>query len=151
MVTAMSDVTPGAGGSDAPAGLTLDASALIAFERRRRSVLALLSEANRTSTPLRIPATALAHVARAPDRQVLLSRLLRAGHTTVVALDQPAAIAAGRLLAATGTSDIGDAHLVCTARHHGDVIVTQDVDDLAELLSDENGDPEASDVRLVAV
>lgn len=114
-------------------GLTLDAGALIALERRQRSLIALLAAADKSSRSVTIPATVLAQVIRDPQRQVVLTRLLRTSSTSVVSLDHPASTAVGRLLAASGTSDIADAHVVVAARERGDTIITGDPDDLHHL------------------
>ena len=60
-----------------------------------------------------------------------LSKLLKA--VEVQPLDVAAARAVGTLLAATGTSDIVDAHVVLVARQHRAVILTSDPDDLRRL------------------
>lgn len=73
-----------------------------------------------------MPATVLAQAIRRPERQV---RLVRQPTTDVVALDRVAATNVGRLLAASGTSDIVDAHVVC-ARRVDQHVVTSDPDDL---------------------
>jgi predicted nucleic acid-binding protein len=65
-------------------------------------------------------------------------RLLAASSTHVADLDRVAATAVGRLLAASGTSDIADAHVVVTARGHGHTVITSDADDIRRL------DPEVS-------
>jgi len=51
----------------------------------------------------------------------------------VVALDQRDAIAVGRLLAHTGTSDVIDAHVVICAKRAEQSVVTSDAADLAAL------------------
>jgi hypothetical protein len=48
-------------------------------------------------------------------RQARLARLIRQPTTDVIALDRVDATSAGRLLAASGTSDIADAHVVICA------------------------------------
>lgn len=113
--------------------VVLDAGALIGLERGNRAVIMLLERARDRGRRVTVPATALAQAVRAPARQAGLSRLVRQPTTQVVPLDRVDAISVGRLLAASGTSDIADAHVVvCTARVGGQV-VTSDPDDLRTL------------------
>jgi hypothetical protein len=114
-------------------GVTFDAGGLIALERHDRRVIALLARATETSAQITIPATALAQAVRDPGRQARLSRLVRQPTTSLVPLDRPDAVAVGRLLALTGTSDIVDAHVVITGRRVGQRVVTSDPGDLRRL------------------
>lgn len=114
-------------------GVTLDAGALIALERADRRVLVLLSRAVETGATITVPAPALAQVVRQPTRQVRLARLVRQPTTDTVSLDRAHAIQVGRLLAASHTSDITDAHVVVCARRAGQAVVTSDPDDLQHL------------------
>lgn len=114
-------------------GLTLDAGALIALDRDDRRVIALLARAHETNRAVTIPASALAQAVRAPHRQARLARLVRQPTVDVVALDRVDAVHVGRLLAATGTSDVVDAHVVVCARRAGTAVVTSDPDDLRRL------------------
>lgn len=114
-------------------GVTLDAGALIALDRDDRRVLALLARAQDTSARVTIPATALAQAVRNPARQARLVRLVRQPATEVVALDRVDATSVGRLLAASGTADVVDAHVVLCARRTGQAIATSDPDDLHHL------------------
>jgi len=123
-------------------GVTLDAGALIALERDDRRVLVLLARARETGARVTVPATALAQVVRAPDRQVRLARLVRQPTTDVVPLGRVDATSVGRLLAASGTADIVDAHVVICARRTAQHVATSDPEDLRVL------DP---DLRVVRV
>ena len=123
-------------------GVTFDAGGLIALDRNNRRVLVLLARARETGTRVIIPATALAQAVRRPDRQVRLARLIRQPGTEVVSLDRVDATNVGRLLAASGTSDITDAHVVICARRSGQHVVTSDPADLRAL------DP---DIRLITL
>lgn len=114
-------------------GVTLDAGALIAVDRDDRRVIALLVRAQETSARVTIPATALAQAVRNPARQARLARLVRQPTTDVVALDRVDAIGVGRLLAASGTADVVDAHVVLCARRTGQAVATSDPDDLHHL------------------
>lgn len=123
-------------------GVTFDAGGLIALDRDDRRVVVLLARAAQTNVTITVPATALAQAIRRPERQARLARLIRQPGTAVVALDRVDATNVGRLLAASGTSDITDAHVVVCARRSAQRVVTSDPDDLRRL------DP---DVELVAL
>jgi len=115
------------------AGMTMDAGALIAVDRNERRVLVLLARARETGSRVTIPASALAQAVRRPERQARLARLLRQPTTDVVPLDRVDATNVGRLLAASGTSDVVDAHVVICARRARQQAVTSDPDDLRAL------------------
>jgi siroheme synthase len=114
-------------------GLTLDAGGLIGLDRNDRRIVVLLARAAQTSAPITVPASALAQAVRRPERQVRLARLVRQPTTTVVPLDRVDATSVGRLLAASGTSDIVDAHVVICGRRSGQRVVTTDPGDLRRL------------------
>ena len=114
-------------------GVTLDAGALMALERSDRRVIALLARATATDGTVTIPAAVVAQVIRDPARQVRTSKLIRQPNTRLPALDAAAAIQVGRLLAASRTTDVVDAHVVLCAREAEDAIVTTDPRDLARL------------------
>lgn len=123
-------------------GITLDAGALIGLERQDRRVLVLLERARQTGGRVTIPATVLAQVVRRPERQVSLLRLAHQVTTDLVALGRADAVSVGRLLAASSTTDVVDAHVVVCARRTRQVVVTSDPSDLHHL------DPT---LRLVAI
>ena len=114
-------------------GVTLDAGGLIALDRNDRRVVVLLARARETGARVTIPASALAQAIRRPERQVRLARLIRQPATDVLALGRVDATHVGRLLAASGTSDIADAHVVICARRAGQPVVTSDPGDLRQL------------------
>lgn len=114
-------------------GVTLDAGPLIQLDRGHRRVVVLLARANETARPVIVPGSALAQAIRDPARQARLARLLRQPRTQVVPLDRVDATQVGRLLAASGTSDIADAHVVICARRSQTKVVTSDADDLRRL------------------
>jgi hypothetical protein len=114
-------------------GLTFDTEGLIALDRNDRRVIVLLARAAQTSAPITIPATALSQAIRRPERQVRLARLIRQPNTDVVALDRVDATSVGRLLAASGTADVVDAHVAICGRRSGQRVVTSDPDDLRRL------------------
>ena len=115
------------------AGMTMDAGALIAVDRNERRVLVLLARARETGSRVTVPASALAQAVRRPERQGRLARLIRQPTTDVVPLDRVDATNVGRLLAASGTSDVVDAHVVICARRARQQAVTSDPDDLRAL------------------
>jgi hypothetical protein len=114
-------------------GVTMDAGALIAVDRGDRQVLVLLARARETGAVVTVPATALAQAIRRPERQARLARLIRQPGTDVISLDRVDATSTGRLLAASGTSDIADAHVVICARRASQPVVTSDPGDLRAL------------------
>jgi hypothetical protein len=115
------------------AGVTFDAGGLIALDRNDRRVIVLLARALETRSRVTVPASALSQAMRRPERQARLSRLIRQPSTDVIALDRVDAVHVGRLLAASGTSDVVDAHVVVCARRAAQRVVTSDVDDLNTL------------------
>lgn len=121
---------PGARAAAVIRGVTLDAGALIAFDRRDRRVVALIREVEAAEGRITVPATALSQALRSPVRQARLMRLLRQPVTDTLALDRADAATVGQLLAASGTADIADAHVVVCARRAGTPVATSDADDL---------------------
>lgn len=93
----------------------------------------LLARARQTGAPVTVPASALAQAIRKPEHQARLSRLVRQPSTQVANLDRVDATSVGRLLAASATSDIADAHVVICARRAGQPVVTSDPGDLSRL------------------
>ena len=79
-------------------------------------MLVLLARARETGATVTVPATALAQAIRRPDPQARLTRLIRQPTTYVANLDRVDATNVGRLLAASRTTDIADAHVVICAR-----------------------------------
>jgi predicted nucleic acid-binding protein len=123
-------------------GVTFDAGGLIALDRADRRAVVLLARAHETDARVTIPATALAQAVRRPARQVRLARLIRQPTTDIIDLGRVDATNVGRLLAASRTSDIVDAHVVICARRSGQQVVTSDPADLRAL------DP---DIRLITL
>jgi hypothetical protein len=115
------------------AGITLDAGGLIALDRGDRSTVVLLARAAETNSTITVPTTALAQAIRRPERQARLARLIRQPTTDVVDLDRVDATHVGRLLAASGTTDVVDAHVVVCARRNATPVLTSDPDDLSRL------------------
>jgi predicted nucleic acid-binding protein len=120
-------------GKTSSTAVVLDAGALIAFERADPRMRALCREALRTGTKLVIPAGVLGQVWRDNARQVPLRALLMRETTSIPALDQVMAQAAGILCGRAGTSDVIDATVALTARLEHAVVVTSDVEDIRRL------------------
>ena len=114
-------------------GVTLDAGGLIALDRDDRRVVVLLARAHDTGARVTVPASALAQAIRRPEREARLARLIRQPGTDVIDLDRVDATHVGRLLAASGTSDITDAHVVICGRRADQPVVTSDPGDLRQL------------------
>ncbi len=112
--------------------LVCDTGVLIAIERRQPVVVALATAAASSGTALVVPTVCVAQAWRDGARQALLARFLDGA--VVVPLDEATAREAGRLLAATGSSDVVDATVVATAGP-GDVVLTGDPDDLGPLVA----------------
>ncbi len=123
-------------------GVTLDAGALVAFERADRKAVALLARARERDEGIAVPAGVVGQVWRDGRKQVRLARLLGSSSCTVVPLDDHAARAAGQMCGVAGTAEVVDASVVLCAREHGTLVATSDPDDLRRL------DPQ---VRLVEI
>jgi hypothetical protein len=114
--------------------LTLDAGALVAYERDDRSVRERIYTSLRNGGRVIVPAGVLAQVWRDRRRQVLLVRLLREDGVEVVDLDEDAAKASGELCGRTDTSDVIDASVVvCAREQRGATVLTSDPSDIRNL------------------
>lgn len=114
-------------------GATLDAGALIAFERSKRRMVALVARAAELECTLSVPAGVVAEVWRDGRRQARLVRLLASTVVEILPLDDPTARAVGQLCGVSGASDVLDASVVLCARARGQKIVTSDGDDLRRI------------------
>ena len=114
-------------------GLTLDASALIAFERNDRTVVAIIARARERNIRLAAPAGVVGQVWRDGSRQARLARLLGSELVEIEALDDQRARAAGQLCGVAGTTDVIDASVVLCARARAQAVLTSDVDDLRRM------------------
>lgn len=114
-------------------GLTLDAGALIAFDRCDRRVVVLLDEAERAGLSVVIPAGALAQAWRGGPRQARLARLVGSPPVQVVPLDEHAARVAGELCGVVGHFDVIDASVALCAAQRGHAVVTSDPGDIGKL------------------
>jgi hypothetical protein len=115
------------------AGLTLDAGALIAFERNDRRVVALMARSLVHGLPITVPAGVVGQVWRDGRRQARLARLLGAPEVEVEALDDKRARDSGQLCGVRGTTDVIDASVVLCARSRRQRIVTSDARDIRHL------------------
>jgi predicted nucleic acid-binding protein len=115
-------------------GLTLDAGALIAVERKDERMKALLERVlARPEAVIHVPAGVVAQAFRDGSKQARLMRLLNGSQAQVVALEEETAQAAGVLLGLRGTNDVVDASVVICARRYRQPVVTTDPDDLRRL------------------
>jgi len=112
------------------AGLTLDAGALIAYERGASRARAWLEEAFDRAVVPTVPSVVLVQVWRGAT-SARIARLLKA--CRVEGLDELLAREAGILLARSGTSDVVDAVVVASAARRRDVVLTSDPDDIGRL------------------
>lgn len=109
--------------------LLLDAGAFLAFERGDRRIEAAIRSERRADRSPRTHGGVVGQVFRSA-RQVPLVRLLKTVET--IPLGIGLGRDAGRLLAASGTSDVIDAALIALAED-GDEIITSDPVDLRRL------------------
>jgi len=114
------------------AGLTLDAGALIAYERADPRVRGILATAFARGVVPTVPAMALAEVWRGDAKDARLARLLKA--CAVEPVTESLARSTGELRRRTRGSETIDASIAVGVRHRRDVIVTSDPDDMRRLL-----------------
>ena len=114
-------------------GLTLDAGALIAFEKNDRKLVTLLRRSRELGYSLAVTAGVVGQVWRNGARQAGLARLLASSQLEIEALDDRHAREAGQLCGVTNTSDVIDASVVLCAKRRGHRIVTSDPKDLRAL------------------
>lgn len=110
-------------------GITLDAGALIALERRRARVLQLLRAAFVRKMPVTVPVAVITEWwrGRTDAREAILRAML------IEPMDADLARAAGEALAAFPRSTTIDAIVTASAARRGDVILTSDPADLSRL------------------
>ncbi len=114
------------------AGLTLDAGALIAYERgdaRAREMLRVAFDRGLVPT---VPAVVVAEVWRGGAHSARTARLLKA--CAVEVLDERLAREAGELLSAVAGAQTVDACVAVGARRRGDALATSDACDMRVLL-----------------
>lgn len=114
------------------AGLTLDAGALIAYERSDERVREILAVAYARGLVPTIPAIALAEVWRGDPEDARVARLLKA--CSIESVDEGVARAAGSLRRVTSGAGTIDACIAVGVRRRRDAIATSDPDDMRTLL-----------------
>ncbi len=117
------------------AGLTLDAGALIAYERGQERIRKILEVSYERGFVPTIPAVALAEVWRRGDtKDARVARPLKA--SSIEILDERIARAAGSLRRTTRGANAIDACIALGVRRRGDTIATSDPGDMRALLGD---------------
>ena len=114
------------------AGLTLDAGALIAYERGEARIREILATAYARGLVPTIPAIALAEVWRGDAKDARVARLLKA--SAIETVDERLAREAGRLRRATQDAGAIDACIAVGVRRRRDAIATSDPEDMRTLL-----------------
>ena len=114
------------------AGLTLDAGALIAYERGDERIREILTVAYARGLVPTIPAIALAEVWRGDAKDARVARLLKA--SSIETVDEQLARAAGSLRRDTPGSGTIDACVAVGVRRRLDAIATSDPNDMRMLL-----------------
>lgn len=109
----------------------LDAGALIAFERSKEQIDALLDEAIEQGDEILIPASVLAQVWRGSPRSARIARLIAGCQSDP--LDEARAKEVGERLGSCGKSDIADAHVVSCALDCDADLITSDPEDVEAL------------------
>jgi predicted nucleic acid-binding protein len=114
------------------AGLTLDAGALIAYERAAPEIVKVLQLAfGRGVTPT-IPAVVLAEVWRGDRKDARVAWLLKA--CELEPLDESRARAAGELRRSVAGAGTVDACVAVGVRERGDAVATSDPGDMRRLV-----------------
>ena len=116
------------------AGLTLDAGALIAYERGQQRIREILAVSYQRGLVPTIPAVAVAEVWRGDAKDARVARLLKA--SSVEILDERIARAAGSLRRTTRGASAIDACIAVGVRRRGDTIATSDPGDMRALLEE---------------
>ncbi|MGH2843535.1 MAG: twitching motility protein PilT [Solirubrobacteraceae bacterium] len=109
----------------------LDAGALVAIDRRDRLIGAQLRVLQQRRIPLGVSSAVVGQVWRDGRKQATLEGVLAGA--AVAALTEDDGRRGGELLARAGSADIVDAH-VALMTAPGDVVLTSDPGDIAELL-----------------
>jgi predicted nucleic acid-binding protein len=114
------------------AGLTLDAGALIAYERGNDRIREILTVAYARGLVPTIPTIALAEVWRGDAKDARVARLLKV--CSIEPVDEQLARAAGSLRRSVPGSGTIDACVAVGVRRRLDTIATSDPDDMRILL-----------------
>jgi hypothetical protein len=109
----------------------LDAGALVAVDRRDRTIGAQLRVLHQLGTPLRASSAVVGQVWRDGRKQANLARVLAGVGIEPLNKDDGRRI--GELLAKAGSSDVVDAHVALMAAP-ADLILTSDPGDIRKLL-----------------
>ncbi|HLM86844.1 MAG TPA: PIN domain-containing protein [Solirubrobacteraceae bacterium] len=117
------------------AGLTLDAGALIAYERGGERIREILAVGYARGLVPTIPAIALAEVWRGDGKDARVARLIKA--CSIETVDERLARAAGSLRRAVPEADTIDACIAVGVRRRRDAIATSDPGDMRALLGRE--------------
>jgi predicted nucleic acid-binding protein len=117
------------------AGLTLDAGALIAYERGDERMRAILEVAYERGLVPTIPVIALSEVWRGDAKDARVARLMKACSIEVV--DEQLARAAGSLRRKTRKGSAIDACIAVGVRRRRDALATSDPRDMRALLGRE--------------
>jgi predicted nucleic acid-binding protein len=112
-------------------GLTFDAGALMALERRQASIAAVLALATKRGRTITVPAAVVVEWwrGRTDRRDDILAMV------DVEPLDDELAKLAGEAIAATAGATVVDAIVMASAAKRGDLVYTSDVPDLLRLRS----------------
>ncbi len=114
------------------AGLTLDAGALIAYERGDERIREILAVAYARGLVPTIPAIALAEVWRGDAKDARVARLLKG--CSIETVDERVAREAGRLRRSTPGAGTIDACIAVGVNKRRDAVATSDADDMRRLL-----------------
>lgn len=114
------------------AGLTLDAGALIAYERGDSRVRAILATAFARGVVPTVPAMALAEVWRGDTKDARLARLLKA--CAVEPVTESLARRTGKLRREAPGAGTIDASIAVGVRRRRDAVATSDPGDMLRLL-----------------
>jgi hypothetical protein len=117
------------------AGLTLDAGALIAYERGDERIREILAVAYARGLVPTIPAIALAEVWRGDPKDARVARLLKA--CSIESVDERVARAAGSLRRATPGTGTIDACVAIGVYRRRDATATSDPSDMRALLGND--------------
>ncbi len=112
--------------------LVLDAGALINLEKNPTGrAYAICTETLNRGQPVLLPTVVFAQVWRNDPRQVPIARLRRS--CTRLPFTDEVSEAVGRLLAASGSSDVVDAAVVIAAAIYNAAVLTSDPSDIGKL------------------
>jgi hypothetical protein len=109
----------------------LDAGALVAVDRRNRTIGAQLRVLQQQGTPIRASSAVVGQVWRDGRKQVNLARVLAGVGIEALGKDDGKRI--GELLALAGSADVVDAHVALMAAN-ADLVLTSDPVDIRKLL-----------------